>query len=408
MVDERPPPSSAPLYAASGDAGALPPAATYAEYARWEEEARAARRAPRRKPGGSRSTGNRRDSSTSRRRARARRPHVRGRHGAPRGPARSPTPRKAGARRGCTLFATLLAAFDILLHRLSGQDDVVVGVPSAGQSSWGRDDLVGHCVNFLPVRSLLPDGATVRDFLKATKGRVLEAYEHQNATYGTLVRKLALPRDPSRLPLMEVQFNVEKVGGDRVVPGLAVTVDPTRRGSRTRRVPERHRRPRGARPRLNFKTELFSRDTIRRWLGHFETLSRNRGRSDARVDALDLLSAPELVHVLGTQRHGGRWPGPHDPRARRSAGGRDAGRHGRRLGRADALPRARRARRRLAAHLAAKGAGSGTLVGLCVERSEEMPVALLGILASGAAYVPLDPAFPKERLALILEDARPR
>jgi amino acid adenylation domain-containing protein len=404
-----------PLYAKDGDARALPPAAPYAEYSRWEEETR-------RTAEGSATEAYwiaqyKSPPSFLELPTEGPRPSVLTYAGATErravGKPLADAVRRAGARQGCTLFATLLAAFDLLLHRLSGQDDVVVGVPAAGQSSWGRDDLVGHCVNFLPVRSLLPEGATVAELLKATKTRVLEAYEHQNYTYGTLLRKLAFPRDPSRLPLMEVQFNVEKVGGDLALPGLAATVDPN---------PKRYANsdiflnviegPDGLVLDCDFKTELFSRATIRRWLAHFETLLQGFAEGPgARADALPLLSANERADVLAAFGDTAvKWDPPftvHElvevraalaPDATAVVAGATSLTYRELTARAD----------RLASHLAGKGAGRGALVGLCVERTADLVVALLGILKSGAAYVPLDPAFPKERLALILEDAQPK
>ena len=116
----------------------------------------------------------------------------------------------------------------------------------------------------------------------------LDAYEHQNYTYGTLVRKLALPRDPSRLPLMEVQFNVEKVGGDFALPGLKVSVDPNgKKYANSDIFLNVIEGPDGLVLDCDFKTELFSKDTIRRWLGHFETLLEGLAADpEARVDEL--------------------------------------------------------------------------------------------------------------------------
>src|SRR5262249_1007869 len=111
-----------------------------------------------------------------------------------------------------------------LLHRLSGQDEVIVGIPTAGQSLLNGETLVGHCVNFLPVRSRLTPQTTGSDFLKQLKADLLDVYDHQSYTYGRLVRKLALPRDASRLPLIEVQFNVEKVGTGVSFDGLEIEV----------------------------------------------------------------------------------------------------------------------------------------------------------------------------------------
>ncbi len=403
-----------PLYGSGGGAGTLPAAAQFAEYSRWEEETRRSaegsateaywlaqyRQPP---PFLELPTDGPRPGVLTYAGATERRTVPR---------AILDAVRKAGARQGCTLFATLLTAFDVLLHRLSGQDDVVVGVPAAGQSAFGREDLVGHCVNFLPVRSLLPEGASVRDLLKATKARVLEAYEHQNTTYGTLVRKLALPRDPSRLPLMEVQFNVEKVGSGLALEGLHVSADPN---------PKKYANsdiflnviegPDGLVLDCDFKTELFSKATIRRWLGHFETLLEGlAGDPDARVDELPLLTKVERAHALAAWNDTSVvWPAPHTiheliekqaeatPDAPALVAGTGT------LSYRELLARAGR----LASHLAARGAGKGTLVALCLERSADMVVALLAILKTGSAYVPLDPAFPKERLALILEDAAP-
>jgi glutamate-1-semialdehyde aminotransferase/acyl carrier protein len=116
--------------------------------------------------------------------------------------------KKLGAKQKCTLFVTLLSGFQMLLSRLSGQDDIVVGIPTAGQSLLEDAVLVGHCVNFIPLRGKPAAGSTASQFLAQMKKTVLDGYEHQNYTYGRLVRKLQIPRDPSRLPLTEAQFNL--------------------------------------------------------------------------------------------------------------------------------------------------------------------------------------------------------
>jgi len=103
--------------------------------------------------------------------------------------------KKLGAKQKCTLFVTLLSGFQILLGRLSGQDDIVVGIPTAGQSLLEDTILVGHCVNFIPLRGKLADETTAAQFLASTKQTLLAGYEHQNYTYGRLVRKLQIPRD---------------------------------------------------------------------------------------------------------------------------------------------------------------------------------------------------------------------
>ena len=134
--------------------------------------------------------------------------------------------KKVGASQKCTLFVTLFAGFQILLSRLSGQEDIVVGVPTAGQSLLDDAILVGHCVNFIPLRGRLERSLTGAEVLAQMRQTVLAGYEHQNYTYGRLVRKLALQRDPSRLPLTEIQFNLERVGAELSFDGLEAEVDP--------------------------------------------------------------------------------------------------------------------------------------------------------------------------------------
>ena len=127
--------------------------------------------------------------------------------------------KQAAARNGCTLFAVLLTAYQLLLARLSGQTDIVAGIPTAGQSLHGEGPLVGHCVNFLPLRGQFPDGVTFLEAARKTQQLLLDAADHQSYTFGSLVRALDLPREVNRLPLIEAQFNLERIG-QKLVAGL--------------------------------------------------------------------------------------------------------------------------------------------------------------------------------------------
>src|SRR5262249_39299347 len=118
--------------------------------------------------------------------------------------------KRAGAKSKASLFTTMLAAWSALLARLSGQEDLVVGIPAAGQSVGGHDHLVGHCVNMLPLRSRVAPDKPFTELLGTLRTTMLDAYDHQEYTFGTLLRKLPLPRDPSRLPLVSVVFNVDR------------------------------------------------------------------------------------------------------------------------------------------------------------------------------------------------------
>ena len=117
--------------------------------------------------------------------------------------------RKRGAKIGCSLFHMMLTGFEAYLARLTGQDDIVIGIPTAGQTAMQMDDCIGHCVNTLPYRTQIDLDQTMIDAAKATRGRVLDVLEHQRCTFGTLLRKLAPPRDPGRPAIFSVMFNVD-------------------------------------------------------------------------------------------------------------------------------------------------------------------------------------------------------
>ena len=118
---------------------------------------------------------------------------------------------EAGASSARSLFATLLAGFAALLHRLTGQDDLVVGIPAAGQAAAGLEGLVGHCVNMLPLRVAVRRRDAVRAIcVKAAARRMLDAYDHQDVTFGRVLQVLPIARDPSRLPLISVMFNIDQ------------------------------------------------------------------------------------------------------------------------------------------------------------------------------------------------------
>ncbi|SHG99118.1 hybrid non-ribosomal peptide synthetase/type I polyketide synthase [Bradyrhizobium erythrophlei] len=317
--------------------------------------------------------------------------------------------KKFGASQKCTLFVTLLAGFQILLSRLSGQDDIVVGIPTAGQSLLDDAVLVGHCVNFIPLRGGLAGNPTAAEFLAQMKQTVLAGYEHQNYTYGRLVRKLALQRDPSRLPITEIQFNLERVGGALGFDGLEAEVDPNPKGFVNFDIFLNIMESKdGLTLDCDYNTGLFDEETIGRWLEHYKVLLEGMAaRADRPVSVLPLLSASDV-------RQFESW---NETRVER-AGGLTV--HGLFEAQAKDTPDAvavvfgpsqftyaelDRRTNQLAHHLRKLGVKPGVLVGVFIERSLEMLVALLGTLKAGGAYVPIDPTFPPERVRFVLEDA---
>ncbi|WP_162589326.1 non-ribosomal peptide synthetase [Variovorax sp. RA8] len=320
--------------------------------------------------------------------------------------------RKLAAGSSASLYAALFGAFAGLLHRLTGQDDVVIGIAAAGQLASDMPRLVGHCVNLLPLRVSVNAATPLAELASQSRGLLLDAFEHQNLTYGTLLKKLLVPRDPSRLPLVSVLFNVdastERLAGE--FPGLQAQL---------RSIPRAYENfelflnltpvAGGMQWEVQYNVDLFDDESIARWMRMYEGLLRAAVREPGvALGGVDLLDAAEEARLLALQ------PAP-TPLTRGSlvhAGfertveaqpDRAALRHeGRQWTYFELDARANR----LAHALRARGMGRGERIGLCLERDADMLVAVLAVLKCGAAYVPLDPDFPKARLDYQAEDAR--
>ncbi|MBT9597540.1 MAG: amino acid adenylation domain-containing protein [Vitreoscilla sp.] len=320
--------------------------------------------------------------------------------------------RKAGAKAGASLFATLFAGFGALLARLTAQDDLVIGVPSAGQAASGLTGLVGHCVNLLPVRAAVNAEQDFASLVGHCGGRVLDAFDHQTLTYGALLQQLQVERDPRRLPLVSVMFNLDQAvkGLDEAYPGLQVGLSANPRHYENFELFV-NAVPVGGALRLEcqYNTGLFDDATLRRWLACFEALLRAAvatpavplGRLDAlpesamqELRALQVpatpLSATDLMHSAFLRQCG------LTPELPAVTDGGAALRYSELDERSNRLAQAMRAR----------GIQRGGRVGLCLARNADMVVALLGVLKAGATYIPLDPGFPADRLAYYAEDAR--
>ena len=318
--------------------------------------------------------------------------------------------KKLGAKQKCTLFVTLLSGFQILLSRLSGQDDIVVGIPTAGQSLLEEAVLVGHCVNFIPLRGKPTADSTAAQFLAQMKQTVLAGYEHQNYTYGRLVRKLQIPRDPSRLPLTEVQFNLERVGGDMSFEGFQAEADPNPKSFVNfdifLNIVESKD---GLMLDCDYNTGLFDETTISRWLSHYETLLLGMvENADQPVSRLPLLNAPAR-RQLAVDWNQTAADYPHnlcvhqlfEAQARKMPDAIAAAFESEQLTYRDLDRRTNQ----LANYLRSIGVKPGVMVGIFVERSLDMIVALLGVMKAGGAYVPMDPTYPSERISFVLNDA---
>ncbi|QGW64628.1 amino acid adenylation domain-containing protein [Lysobacter soli] len=319
--------------------------------------------------------------------------------------------RRLGARQGASLFATLLAGFAGLLSRLTSQNDVVIGIPAAGQSVDGHDHLVGHCVNLLPLRFELDHAQPFEQALGGAQSTLLDAIEHQRYTFGTLLKKLPLQRDPARLPLCSVMFNIDQAMDQESTGfhglGMRLITNP-RSYENFELFVNAVQVQGGMRLECQYNTDLFDNATIRRWMAAYETLLREAvARPDLPFGRLSVVSEYARAELQALQPakvafdHECRMHEVFERQCDRTPD-RVAVEFNDEHVRYDELE----ARANRIAHLLrARGVHRGSLVGLVLDRGVDMLAGLLGVLKAGAGYVPLDPNFPAERLSYMASDA---
>jgi amino acid adenylation domain-containing protein len=327
------------------------------------------------------------------------------------GPALCADLKGASAKLGCTLYVTLLSGFQLLLHRLAGQQEVVVGISTAGQALFQNASLVGHCVHFLPMLSQITEAETVKSHLGSTRNLLFDAFDHQEFTYGSLLHKLSIPRDSSRLPLIEVQFNLEKIGTRIGFDGLSTTIKANpKRFVNTDIFLNMVETENDLDYDCDFNTDLFDEDTVRRWMHLYANLLANVVRDVATpVDELELLNREDRARIVEGWNQTAVDFGPDFEPIHRAISRRVMVDPNRIAVESDGVRwtagELDHYANRIAQRLVREGLKAGDLVGICVGRSVEMLGALLGVLKAGGAYVPLDPRHPRERLQMVLEDA---
>ena len=331
------------------------------------------------------------------------------------GPDLSQMMRRASAKQECSAETFLLAVFKVLVNRLTGQEDLVVAIPAAGQTAaWlkqesGSGALVGHCVNFLPVRSYCRTHLTFTDYLKTLETVVLNACKHQSFTYGSLLAKMPLPRDPGRTPLVSLVFHLDRAATGFNLQGLDTEVQEAPRRTALfdleLKVAEFDQDLKIA---CTFNSDLFAAQTIQRWLNHYRTLLADvLENPDKRLSELALLTTEEQRQILvewnDTAAAYPREGCVHElfeEQVLRTPDSVAVVCEDRQLTYHELNQQANQ----LAHYLRSLGVGPETLVGLCLERSPELVVAVLGILKAGGAYVPLDPTYPSKRLSFLVQD----
>jgi len=317
---------------------------------------------------------------------------------------------------GATLFMVLLAGFQALLARLSGQDDLAVGSPVAGRNRVETEGLIGFFVNTLVLRGGLTETPTFRELLGRVRETALSAYLHQDVPFEKLVEELAPERSLAHAPLFQVVLVLQNAP----VPSLEIenlrlrplSLDGTTAKFDLTVTLEEH--DGGFLGRVEHATDLFDPATIDRLLAGFERLLVAAvAGPDSRAAELPLLGAAERHQLL-------EWGGIRQQFAPTSTLSTLHGRFAERAGLAPEAPalacgdltltygELHRRSNRLAHWLRRQGVGPESRVGLRLDRSVDLVVGLLGVLKAGAAYVPLDPGAPRERLAFVLEDAEIR
>lgn len=314
---------------------------------------------------------------------------------------------------GVTLFMTLLAAFQTLLYRYCGQEDIVVGSPIAGRTQVETEGLIGFFVNTLVLRADLSSNPTFSELLERVRQMALGAYAHQDCPFEKLVEELQPERSLSYTPLFQVMFVLQNTPMRQSLELPGLTLQPLNLDSSIAMFDlslELEETQQGIQGNWEYNTNLFDAATITRMAEHFKILLEGIvANVEQRVSELPLLTATER-HQLLVEWNDTRGEYAVDKcihqlfeaTVERTPDAVAVVFEDQQLTYRELNSRANQ----LAHYLQGRGVGPEVLVAICVERSLEMVVGFLGILKAGGAYVPLDPAYPKDRLAYMLSDSQ--
>jgi amino acid adenylation domain-containing protein/non-ribosomal peptide synthase protein (TIGR01720 family) len=314
---------------------------------------------------------------------------------------------------GASLFMVLQAAFSVLLHRYSRQETIVIGSPIANRNSKELEDLIGFFVNTLVLKMDLSPDASCQDVITQARDNFLEAYQYQDLPFERLVEAIKPERNPSFSPIFQVMFilqNQNEERGGLKIGDLSLSAIPlapeTSMFDLTLKLEEQESKLFGE---LEYNTDLFSENTIQHFIKHFQNVLQGFVKNSKQsISAIPLLGEDELEKIIvgfnQTQRN---YPKAEtictlfEKQAKENPDQIAILYGEQQISYGELNTRAAK----LASYLKAKGAGDETLVGLCLERSIDLIIGILGILKAGAAYVPIDPTYPINRIEEMISAA---
>lgn len=308
--------------------------------------------------------------------------------------------KKLGASVGSSFVTTLIVAFETLLYRLSGQKEIILGIPSAGQSTEGNYGLVGHCANLLPIRSHHQGDSTFKEFLQLRKSKIFEAYENREFTFGTLLKKLNIARDGSRVPLVPIVFNSD-IGLDDGISfdGLNLDLDVNKREFENFEI---FLNASGSEESLilewSYNTQLFKPDRIKGMMADFESiLLEVTEKPEIKIKDIQLASAAEQHDWNITDEDYPKDTPLHeliDQIALRYPDKIALSFKDEQITYKSLIEQCNQ----LAHVLIKENVSPGDKVGVALDRSATMVISLIAILKVGAVYIPLDPLYPKKSI----------
>lgn len=307
-----------------------------------------------------------------------------------------------------TMYMFLLAAFNVLLSKYASQDDIIVGSPTAGRTHPDLQGVPGMFVNTVALRTAPAGDKTFAQFLEEVKTASLQAFEHQSYPLEELIEKLPLTRDTSRSPLFSVMFNMQNME----IPSLRLGDLKISSYSMLHHVAkfdlslEAVEREEDIGLSFDYATALFKDETIRRWSRHFVNIIKAAAANpNVRLSDVDLLSSAETAALLEerhmTQITEATFAALFEKQAQQTPDHSAVKAGGNLLTYRELDEQANQ----LAHHLRAQGAGNEDIVAIVMDRSAEVMVSILGVMKAGAAFLPIDPDTPEERIRYSLEDS---